>query len=349
MGEKTHQPTDRKLRDARKNGQIARSKLFSSAAVTLGGLLGGLSLAKESSARLIWWTAKVLSLQNLDTATAMNEAAAILAWCALPTVIGALVGALVTAVITAGFEVHLAALLPDLKRLDPAAGFKKLFTPKQLFEVAKSMVVAFITGLLVFSNVSTAAPLAFRSMSHEGGSALQALLTLTIPMLTKASGLLFVLGLADFALAKFRHRKELMMSHEDVKQEHKNSDGDPHTKSKRKAEHKKLSQGGPARGVKTATAIVVNPTHIAIAIRYDDAECDAPYIVAKGQEHDAMIIRREAKLLDIPIVKDVPFARTLIHCDVGEEVPEELYQAAAAILRVAQEESERQQLEKAGP
>ncbi|MBS1150521.1 MAG: flagellar biosynthesis protein FlhB, partial [Myxococcaceae bacterium] len=99
--------------------------------------------------------------------------------------------------------------------------------------------------------------------------------------------------------------------------------------------------GGAARGVHKATAVVVNPTHIAVALRYDEAECDAPYIVAKGQEADALNLKRAAKDLGIPVVRNIPLARSLVQFDVGEEVPEELYQAAAALLKVALEKKDR--------
>jgi type III secretion protein U len=91
--------------------------------------------------------------------------------------------------------------------------------------------------------------------------------------------------------------------------------------------------------VQKATAVVVNPTHIAVALRYAEGESDAPYIVAKGREEDALKIRKEAESLEIPVVRDTPLARALVHYDVGEEVPEELYQAAAAVLKVALEAS----------
>lgn len=94
---------------------------------------------------------------------------------------------------------------------------------------------------------------------------------------------------------------------------------------------------------------MVNPTHIAIALRYDETECDAPYIVTKGREEDALTIRKQAGQLDIPIVKDIPLARTLINYDVGEEVPEELYQAAAAILKVAMERKAEKEAAKQEP
>lgn len=346
MGEKTHQPSAQKLRDARKKGPLGRSKLFNSTSVTAGGLLGCLSLAPETSARLTWWTSKVLSLENIEPVAAGIEALKILAWCSLPALVGAFVGALVSAVVTAGFEVHLAVLTPDLQRLNPFEGLTKLFAPKQLFEVGKSLLVALIVGWLTWSGVCAAAPVAFRSVAHDG-RALVILLEALATLFTKISGVLVALGVSDFALARWRHRRELMMSHEDVKQEHKNAEGDPHAKAARKAQHQRLAQGGAGRGVKRATAVVVNPTHLAVAIRYDEHECDAPYIVAKGRSDDALKIRREATTLGIPIVKDVPMARALIHYDVGDEVPEELYQAAAAVLTVAQEEADRRRAQEA--
>jgi type III secretion protein U len=128
-----------------------------------------------------------------------------------------------------------------------------------------------------------------------------------------------------------------MMSRDDVKQEHKSSDGDPHQKAERKALQRKLVLGGPARGVAKATAVVVNPTHVAVALRYAPEECEAPYVVARGCEDEALQIRSGARALGIPLLKNVPLARTLVHLDVGEAIPEELYQAVAGILKAALE------------
>jgi type III secretion protein U len=157
------------------------------------------------------------------------------------------------------------------------------------------------------------------------------------PLALRLAWVLVVLGVGDYALSRRRHVKELMMTREEVKREHKESEGDPHHKSQRKALQRQLAAGGAARGVQKASVVVVNPTHIAVALRYATEECEAPYLVAKGREADALSLRREAERLGIPVVRDVPLARGLIHYDVGEEIPEELYQAAAAVLRVAQE------------
>jgi type III secretion protein U len=341
MSEKTHQPTPQKLRDARKKGQIPRSKLFTSASVTLGGLVATLAFAKDSAIRLQAWTISLVGLSVASPVDALWESLRVLTLCVAPTLAGALLGSVAASVATAGFVVQVDAVTPKLERLSPVEGFKKLVSLRQVIDVLKGLAVAAVIGWLMWGALRDAAPWAFRGIAQDGQSALAALLTLLRPAVLKAAAVLLVLGVGDWALARRRHIKDLMMSHDEVKQEHKNSEGDPHHKAKRKAEHKKLASGGSARGVQKATAVVVNPTHIAVALRYDESECEAPYIVAKGREEDALKIRKEAESHGIPVIRDISLARSLVHYDVGEEVPEELYQAAAAVLKVALEESEK--------
>lgn len=337
MSEKTHQPTEQKRRKAREDGNIPKSKLLSAAAVTLGGLVATFAFAPESAARLVEFSQRVLSLQAQAPQTELLEALRVLGLCLLPTLGGALLGALAAALPMAGLQLNLSLVQPKLENLSPAQGFKKIFSRRQVVDLLKGLVVAAVVSKLVWDAVEGAAPAAFKALSHDAMTGFRLIFQTLLPLLTRAAALLLVLGLADYALARLRHTKDLMMSHEDVKQEHKNSDGDPHTKGKQKQLRKQLAAGGPARGVHKATAVVVNPTHLAVALRYDEAECDAPYIVASGREEDALAIRTEAKKLGIPVVRDVPLARSLIHYELGEEVPEELYQAAAAVLRVALE------------
>ena len=340
MSEKTQQPTAKKLRDAQKKGQIPKSKLFTSAAVTLGGLSATLAFADDTTRRLMGWTRSLLSSQDTAPLAALEQAVRVLAACAAPSLIGATAAALLSAAAMSGFQFNPDVVSPKLERIDFTEGVKKLFSARQLVDVLKGLAVAAIVGWSFWSALQSNAAAAFASVNHEGASAFAALVTLLRPVVIKASVVLVVLGVGDWALAKRRHVKDLMMSHDEVKQEHKSSDGDPHQKAKRKSLHKQLAAGGPARGVRQASAVVVNPTHLAIALRYAEDECDAPYIVARGQEEDALMIRKEAESLGIPVVRDIPLARSLIHYDVGEEVPEELYQAAAAILKVALEVSE---------
>jgi len=343
MSEKTHQPTAQKLKEAQKKGQIPRSKLFTSAGVTLGGLTATLTFSDDTTRRMLGFTRALFSTHDTSPTAALEQSVAVLARCAAPSLAGALLGAVAVTVVQSGLLFQADAVTPKLERLNFIEGAKKLFSVRQLVDVVKGLAVAAIIALLFWNAVETNAPLAFIALQRDGLTAWVALITVLRPVVLKAAVVLLVLGIADWAHARRRHIKDLMMSHQEVKQEHKNSDGDPHQKAKRKSLHKQLANGSTARGVKSASAIVVNPTHIAVALRYAENECDAPYIVAKGQEEDALKIRQEAAALGIPVVRDIPLARSLIHYDVGEEVPEELYQAAAAILKVALEESDAKQ------
>ena len=340
MSEKTHQPTEKKLRDAREKGQLARSKLFGASVVTLSGLSLTFAFMRETAGRLTSLTRSLLSGEATSPTLAMQQALEVLALGVAPTLLAAFIGALLVGVTQSGLQLNVGAIAPKLEHLNPAEGLKKLFSVRQLVDVVRGLAVAAFIGLLFWNTISELGPTAFNAIHHDGARGLVALLSLLQPLVIKAAVVLVVLGVGDWMLAKRRHVKDLMMSHQEVKQEHKNSEVDPHHKSMRKSLHKQLANGGRARGVQKATAVVVNPTHIAVALRYAEDECDAPYIVAKAREEDALKLRQEAAALGIPVVRDIPLARSLIHYDVGEEVPEELYQAAAAILKVALEEAE---------
>jgi type III secretion protein U len=340
MTEKTHEPSQQKLREARKNGQIPKSKLFTSAGVTVGAVTALLVTGEDTAQSVRQFLVQCFNAQNADTNALLLESVSVLAKSAGPVLAGAFAGALSTSVATAGLFINVSAVQPKFDSLNPVNGFKKLFSARQAMDLLKNLLVSLVLGFFVYQQLSAVAPLVFKSMTLSGQQSLGIIFKLLQPVALKGAVLLLALGVADWAWAKKRHLKDLMMSHEEVKQEHKNSEGDPHVKSKLKAERKKLAQGGSKRGVAKASAVVVNPTHIAVAIVYDEAENEVPYIVAKGQEDDATAIRAEATRLSIPIVRDVPLARALIHYDVGEEVPEELYRAAAAVLKVAFESKE---------
>lgn len=338
MSEKTHQPSAKKLRDAQRQGKVPKSHLLTSGAVTVGGLLGTLAFADETAGRLRGWTTELLSLAS-DPVAALYGGLRLLARSAAPTIAGALAAAVTTQLALTGFRVNAEHLSLRLDRLDPLEGAKKLVSLQRVIELGKGLLVATVVGLVLWRGVVELAPLALRAVALEGGAALTGLLLLWKPVLVRAGVALLLLGLGDQVLAGRRHRRDLMMSHEEVQQEYKDSEGDPRQKRRRRALHQQLPGRGAARGVHDATAVVVNPTHVAVALRYDEAECEAPYIVAKGREEDALNLRRAAASRGIPVVRDVALARALVHYDVGEEVPEELYRAAAAVLQVALEAS----------
>ncbi|WP_164010235.1 EscU/YscU/HrcU family type III secretion system export apparatus switch protein [Pyxidicoccus trucidator] len=334
-GEKTEQPSAKRLREARRKGQLPRSRLLTSSAVTLGGLLGFTAFASEGFLRLQAWTARLfLEQQGLG---AWQEGLWIAARLCGPALGGALVASCAVSVATVGFELEASHAAPKLERISPAAGLKRLFSMRPLVEMAKALAVVALVAVLVWSEVEELGPDALRASWLGGTEGMTLLVERLGQLATRLAWVVLVLGVGDYALARRRHVKDLMMSREEVKREHKESEGDPRHKGQRRALHRQLAQGGPARGVQKATAVVINPTHLAIALRYDVQECEAPYLVAKAREEDALALREEARRLGIPVVRDIPLARSLIHYDLGEPIPEELYQAAAVVLRTAME------------
>ena len=335
MSEKTEKPSAKRLRDARRKGQLPRSRLLSSSAVTLGGLLGFTAFAPEGFERLKEWTARLL----LEPRAVWAWEEGLWMWVRLsgPALGGALVASLGVSVAMVGFEFNAEHVMPKLERINPAAGLKRLFSVRSLVELAKGLLVTAVVSVLVWSEVERTGQEAMGAVWLEGAGGLSQLVARLGPLATRLAWVLLALGVGDYALARRRHLKDLMMTREEVKREYKESEGDPHHKAQRKALQRQFAQGGVARGVGKATALVVNPTHLAVALRYDDKECEAPYLVAKGREQDALALRSEAQRLGIPVHRDIQLARTLIHYDVGEQIPEELYQTAAVVLSVAME------------
>lgn len=336
MSERNEPPSPKRLEEARRKGQVARSRLVSSGAVTFCALAAFLATLPSGGARLIRWTARLLADPSAAAPlAAVSEGARTLAVLVAPAVAAAFLAALASAAALSGGKVVPELILPKAERIDPFAGAKRLFSLKAALDAGKALLAAAVVLLVAWGAARAALPSTIRAVRAEGARAALVSFASVQTTALRAAGALLVLAALDFGLVKWRHRKDLMMTREEVKNEHKESEGDPRHKGHRQALHRQLAAGGPARGVRRATAVVVNPTHVAVALRYDAAECEAPYLVAKGWEGDALRLRREAERLGIPVVRDVPLARSLVQHDVGMEIPEELYQAAAAVLAAA--------------
>ncbi|MDC0709658.1 EscU/YscU/HrcU family type III secretion system export apparatus switch protein [Stigmatella sp. ncwal1] len=336
---KSEKPTAKRLRDARRKGQIPRSRLLSSSVTALGGVMGFTAFAPEGFERLRQWTVHLM--RGPGTLDGWEEGLWLAVRLSGPALGGALVAALSVSLAVAGVGLNLEHVAPQLERISPLAGLKRLLSIRSGVEGMKALLVAAVLAALVWEEVREAGPEALRGVRVGGSEGMVHLLGRLEPLLLRLLTCLLLLGVADYALARARHFKDLRMSREEVKREYQEREGDPRHKAQRKALHRQLSLGGPARGVRKASAVVINPTHIAVALRYDTEECEAPYLVAKAHEGEALALRHEAQRRGIPVVRDVPLARSLIAYDVGEQIPEELYQAAAAVLRVAMEERER--------
>lgn len=336
MSGRTEAPTPRQLEEARKRGEFARSASVGGLASLLGCACGVAMAMDQAGAQTRAFAGAAWTLQIREGEAVASAAVCLTCW-TVPAIVGALLGAFAVGLVQAGWRPEAVVMLPDLSRLSPIQGLRRLlsFTRIGALLRAAGFVLAVVS---VWHSVAGGAvgDLLRVAESSAGGAA-----AIAGDALAALGGRLVPWALAwcalEYGFAWHGHLKKLRMTRDEVKREFRESEGDPFIKGQRRAIHRALAQGGPARGLGQAHAVVVNPTHLAVALRYAPGECEAPYVVARGRERDALALRMEAEGRGIPVIRDVPLARSLIGLELGEEVPEELYQAAAAVLKVAQE------------
>ncbi|BEP14248.1 flagellar biosynthesis protein FlhB [Acidothermaceae bacterium B102] len=253
--------------------------------------------------------------------------------------VGCMVGAIATAtgvvgtIAQIGFFASGKTLKPKFKKLSPIAGVKRLLSPHGAWELAKSLVKLAIIGFVAYAGVQkmldqagvgTSTSLG-AEISLAGGTVLHVFRTVAI------LGLLF--SLADYAVQKHKLSKNIKMSKQEIKDEAKDADGDPHTKGKIKQRMRQMSRNRMMAAVSRADVVVMNPTHFAVAIRYQTSENPAPIVIAKGTDAVALRIRAEAHKHHIPVVEDPPLARALhALCKLDQQIPANLFVAVARLL-----------------
>ena len=339
MSEGTEAPTPRRLRKAREEGQLARSRLLSAALPVLAGALALQSTAADAGPALRAWATRLWAEPGTAPAAALEGFGLLLARLAAPPLAAATVGAVLGGALQAGLHLHPALAAPKLERVDPLGALRRMLGQDARVGLLRGAAGALLLLAWGWVRGRDEVALALRALAGEGPDQVPVLLERLVDVLAEGAALALALGLLDLALARWLHRRSLRMTRDEVRREHKQAEGDPHQRARRRALHRQLAQGGGGRGVASASVVVVNPTHLAVGLRYAESECDAPYVVARGRGRDAAAIRAAARRAGVPVVRDVPLARSLIHYDVGEEIPEELYRAAAAVLKVALERS----------
>mgnify|MGYP003558687431 FL=1 len=331
--------SERKLKKARDDGQVGRSEDLSHLAVLGSGAVSVMVLAPILFDQLRHSMGKQLSFD----ATTVKQTGSMLARLSDATSIGVAGSAAFAAIITAaailaavssgGWVNSLKPLMPDFSRLDPLAGFGKLFAKKKLLSVLKMTVMTSIllavAGLFLSSGFQTVSALVLQPSS-------MAIRHLT-EWLTSGMGLLLLVvlmaALIDVPLQAFLHKDEMKMSHQEVKQEGKESDGNPQIKAKIRQRQREMAQRNSVNAVPKADFVVMNPTHFAVAIRYDEKTMGAPQVVSKGTDLLAMKIRDVAKHHAIPVLQSPMLARALYaNSELNEDIPSSLYTAVAQVL-----------------
>ncbi len=337
--ERTEKPTARRLEKAREQGQVPRSADLSAAAVLLaaggalqfaGGRLGGELLNLMRSGL------EIDREQALDPALATEalHSAALHGALACAPILGmTLAAALVAPIALGGWNLSFKVLVPDFTRLDPIAGFGRMFSARGAMELLKALakfgVVASVAAWLLWRDAGELLALGAQSASAAIGHSVR----LTGHALLLLGASLGLIAAVDVPWQLFQHGKRLRMSREEIREEMKESEGSPEMKGRIRTLQRELARRRMMHEVPKADVVVVNPTHYAVALRYDERRMRAPLVVAKGADLIAARIRELASEHSVPILEAPPLARALHrHVELGEEVPASLYVAVAQVL-----------------
>jgi type III secretion protein U len=256
----------------------------------------------------------------------------------LPLLVAAGAVAIVAQGLQTGGVLATRRLVPDLHRLDPFAGLRSLFSVARLWALGRALAAGAVVGWLGYEALTRhGADVARTAGRLASAGFLAGVLARTLCWQVAVVGLAF--GIVDVLVVRRAWLQRLKMSHAEVRHEHKEAEGDPQLKAARARAHREVLAQAVVAGVRDATVVIVNPTHLACALRYAEKDGDeAPVVVATGEGDLAERIVRAAREAGVPIVRDVPLARALVELELGSAIPEALYQAVAEVLREVWEE-----------
>jgi len=334
--EKTEQPSDKKLRDARNDGETSKSTDLPFAAILLCAWMG-FSLAGGRMAEQL----RLLLLSGLDVkraqgdlrvADALVEAATHGLILVLPVVFVAALAATGALVAQVGLQTSFKPLELKFDAINPASGLKRIFSVRSLIDLIKAVLKALLIGAVLYRTGMLLVPLML-GVAYQPVDGLAAVAWSVLCKVFGVSGVLYaIIGVADYGIQHWLFIRDHKMSKDEVKREHKDSEGDPHIKQERRKIGRENANAAPNEPVANANVVVVNPTHYAVALRYDPDEAGLPRVIAKGVDDDARVIREQAMQYGVPIVGNPPLARALFLVAVNDAVPEPLFDSVAAVL-----------------
>lgn len=335
---KTEDPTAKKISDAKKEGQIPKSQDLSSAiSFTIFAFLLVFLLSYTFEYAFVFFKnyfSSNLTLINIENELDALGLNGILFFFILagPALAIAFLSAYIGNLIQVGFMFIAKPLKPSADRLNPISNLKNIFGKQALFGLAKNIMKLGAIIYIIYSSLGETIPPIF-SLSNIGTEKIfYAVVELLRIIVIKISLFLVVLGVGDYAYQRYEHNNQLKMTKQEIIDEHKEMEGDPQVKAQRKQFHRDLINGNIG-DVQDADVVITNPEHIAIAIRYNVEEDEVPIVLVKGADHMAKLIRDEADKTDIPMIQNIPIARSLYKTtNAGDPIPADMYQAVAEIL-----------------
>ena len=335
-GEKTEKATPRKLKKARRDGRVGHTPEVGSWLSVLAAsfVIPAVASSLMDNARTTFLqVGSIIGTPDTGRALAVTRTALVSAVLATaPLAILILVTSVASAAVQGGIWVAPKLLAPKFSRLNPLSGLKRMFGPQGFWQLLKSLGKLAVLSAVTYYSVRELVPTLMAAGSLPLATVLETTIHAALRLVRLGAGAGLLLAFADVAVVRRRNNKQLKMTKHEVKEEMKSSDGDPLLRGALRSRALAISRNRMMADVPTADVVIVNPTHVAVALRYDPAR-GAPRVVAKGGDHVAARIRELAERSRVPMVADVPLARTLYQtCDIGQEIPADLYQGVATVL-----------------
>ncbi|GLC32363.1 fused FliR family export protein/FlhB family type III secretion system protein [Clostridium omnivorum] len=337
--DKTEEATPKKKSEARKKGQVARSKEVNLALtllattlilITLGGYVGN-----SFKATIITFLSNYLNIDlNYNT---LRNITFIAMWRVflvfLPVALPIMIMGILANYIQVGFMFIGEPLKPQLSKLNPLKGLKRMFSMRTLVETIKNIIIVILLCYVGYSFVRDNFSYILTIGNLKVGEIPVSFGKIVINIFFKVTLIMIIIALIDYIYQRYTYNKELKMTKQEVKEEFKQQEGDPQIKSKIKQRQREMASRRMMQAVPSATVVVTNPTHIAIALKYDEGKSEAPILVAKGADAVAIRIKEIAKENDVPIIENRPLARLIYEkVELDSEIPNDMYQAVAEIL-----------------
>ncbi len=345
--EKSERPTPRRLREARRKGQIPvgrdliASASFAAAVAALA--LGFHWLAASVRGLLVDAIGRATSTPRFelpDAIGSLDDAMWRVAWATVPVAGSAVAAGVLAGALQTACALSASSLAPKAERLDPVAGVKRLFALRTGVELAKTWSKLLLVAVAVATAVYGHRNALLGWLASGGDGALAVVLEIAKSAAFRSAFLLLGAGAADILVQHRLHERELRMTKDEVRRDHKDEEGDPHIRNARKQAHREIATHRMTEATRTASFVAVNPTHLATAVLYDETKDEAPRVVAKGSGDVARRIRRAAESAGVRVVYDKPLARALFRVPLDGEIPESLYTAVAEVLAYVRERDE---------
>ncbi|ACV61617.1 flagellar biosynthetic protein FlhB [Desulfofarcimen acetoxidans DSM 771] len=337
--EKTEKATPRKLLQARRKGQVAKSSDLNAAVLMLAVVLLFYSIKQQQLSSMYkyfsWYLANFTQYRESQVSLMQLMVSFSIYYIKLmaPVLIVVVIVALLINFMQVGLVFSSESIKPQLKRANPIEGFKRIFTVRSLVELAKNIFKLLVIGGITYNLISGRFNELLLIFYATPAMIFQTVSGFILRILGWGGIVYFAMALLDYLYQRYEFQKSMRMSKQDIKDEYKQTEGDPLLKSKLREMQRKMSLSRIREEMPRATVVVTNPTHFAVALRYSEGDADVPLVTAKGADYLALRMREMAKEYNVPVIEQRELARLLYdRVEVGTEIPYELYQSVAEIL-----------------